>query len=152
MKWSWAWLTICSAAAAFSMGNVQDAERGERIMNASCTTCHDLRPIQTQALDEEGWTKVVNAMIGKGAEVQKADIPVVVEYLVAYHGPLPDGPGKEIMLNKCTVCHDLKRVRQHLATPEEWADTLNAMINEGLMLSDEEFAAVLRYLAKNFRQ
>jgi len=152
MKWLWAWFTVCSAAAVFTIANVQDDERGERIMNASCTTCHDLRPIQTQALDEEGWTKVVGTMIAKGAEVQKAEIPLVVEYLVRRHGPLPDGPGKEIVLNKCTVCHDLKRVRQHLASPEEWADTLNAMMNEGLVLSDEEFVAVLRYLARNFRQ
>src|SRR3972149_3401350 len=101
MKWLWAWFTVCSAAAVFTIANVQDDERGERIMNASCTTCHDLRPIQTQALDEEGWTKVVGTMIAKGAEVQKAEIPLVVEYLVRRHGPLPDGPGKEIVLNKC---------------------------------------------------
>ena len=65
---------------------------------------------------------------------------------------LSESAGKQLILNKCTVCHDLKRVKQHLASPEDWADTLNAMLNEGLMLSDEEFATALRYLARNFRQ
>ena len=90
-------------------------------------------------------------MIAKKTKVEKDDVPLLVTYLEDNFGPLPDGSGKEIVLEKCTVCHDLKRVRQHLASPEEWADTLGAMENEGLMLNDEEFAIVLRYLARNFR-
>jgi len=144
---------VCAAALAIAWGqNPPDSEKGERIMNSSCTGCHDLRPIQTQALDEDGWKEVVNAMIEKGAKVNKDDIPLLVAYLADVNGPLPDGAGKQLILNKCTVCHDLKRVKQHLASPEDWADTLNAMLNEGLMLSDEEFATALRYLARNFRQ
>jgi hypothetical protein len=91
-------------------------------------------------------------MIVQGAMVAKEDLPTLVAYLEDNFGPLPDGPGKEVVLNKCTVCHDLKRVRQHYGTPEDWMDLLGAMENEGLMLSDEEYVAVLRYLARNFRQ
>lgn len=150
---TWLWVTIATAAVAFSA--VQDpapAEKAERIMNGSCASCHDIRKIQMQAHDEEGWTKIVNAMIEKGAKVNKEDIPLLVEYLVETQGPLPDGPGKSIVLEKCTMCHTLNRVRHHFTTPEGWADTLSAMFNEGLSLSDEEFATVLRYLARNFRQ
>jgi hypothetical protein len=144
---------VSTAAIALAWGqNPPDSDKPERIMNSSCTGCHDLRPIQTQALDEDGWKEVVNAMIDKGAKVNKDDIPLLVAYLADVNGPLPDGAGKQLILNKCTVCHDLKRVKQHLASPEDWADTLNAMLNEGLMLSDEEFATALRYLARNFRQ
>jgi cytochrome c5 len=149
----WISVTIITAAMAFAAG--QDAgqpSKAERILNTSCTTCHDLRKIQTQALDEEGWTQVVKSMIDKGAKVDKEDIPLFVSYLEDNFGPLPEGTGKEIVLNKCTVCHDLKRVRQHFATPEDWADLLRAMENEGLMISDEEFVTVLKYLARNFRQ
>jgi len=144
---------VCAAALSVAWGqNPPDSEKAERVMNASCTGCHDLRPIQTQALDEDGWKEVVNAMIEKGAKVNKDDIPLLVRYLADVHGPMTEGAGKQLILNKCTVCHDLKRVKQHLASPEDWADTLNAMLNEGLMLSDEEFATALRYLARNFRQ
>ena len=159
MKWMhktglWAAATAITAAMAFATGqqSAADAEKAEKIMNTSCATCHDLRKIQTQALDEATWTKVVNSMIEKGAKVSKEDAPLLVSYLEDNFGPLPDGPGKEILLNKCTVCHDLKRVRQHFGTPEDWMDLLGAMENEGLMLSDEEYVAVLRYLARNFRQ
>jgi len=150
----WAAVTTVTAALAFAAGqqNAGDLAKAERILNTGCTTCHDLRKVQTQALDEDGWTKVVNSMVEKGAQVQKEDIPVLVSYLEDSFGPLPDGPGKEIVLNKCTVCHDLKRVRQHFGTPEDWMDLLGAMENEGLMLSDEEYVAVLKYLARNFRQ
>jgi len=148
----WLGATIVTAAIAFAAGQDQTQVKSERILNTSCTTCHDLRKIQTQALDAEGWSKVVNSMIEKGAKVDKDDIPMFVSYLEQNFGPLPDGPGKEIVLNKCTVCHDLKRVRQHFASPEDWADTLNAMQNEGLMITDEELLAVLKYLARNFRE
>ena len=127
-------------------------EKAEKLLNASCNGCHDLRPIQTRALDEKGWSEVVNSMIDKGAKVGKDDVPILVRYLTDVNGPMPEGAGKELILNKCTVCHDLKRVKQHLASPEDWADTLSAMLNEGLMLSDEEFVTALRYLARNFRQ
>ena len=147
------WIVVCAAAVGLAWGqSPYDPEKAEKILNSNCGECHDLRTIQTQALDEDGWTNVVNSMIDKGAKVSKNDVPLLVQYLVDVNGPLPDGAGKQLILNKCTVCHDLKRVRQHLATPEDWADTLSAMLNEGLMLSDEEFATAIRYLARNFRQ
>jgi mono/diheme cytochrome c family protein len=148
----WLLVTIATAAIAFSAG--QDArsyQQGEQLFNASCMECHDLRPIQMQALDMDGWTKIVKAMIEKGAKVKADDIPRIVEYLVTNHGPLPDGAGKQVLLNKCTSCHDLKRIKQHFASPEDWADTLYAMLNEGASLSDEEFLVLLTYLARNFR-
>ncbi|HEY2382150.1 MAG TPA: hypothetical protein VGK48_13315 [Terriglobia bacterium] len=149
----WVGATLFTAAVALMAG--QDAPqnaKAEQILNNSCTACHDLRQIQTQALDADAWTKVVNSMVEKGAMVGKDDIPLLVDYLEDNFGPLPDGAGKEIVLNKCTVCHDLKRVRQHFATPEDWADTLNAMQNEGLMISDDDLLTVLKYLARNFRE
>jgi len=150
-------LWICSAiltmmAAAVTAGQgASQIDKGEQVMNVSCASCHDLRPIQTQALDSDGWSGVVAAMIDKGAEVAKPDVPVLVEYLARNHGPLPDGPGKKILLNTCTVCHDLMRVRRNLATREEWEDTLGAMLNEGAMLSEEDFPVLLNYLARNFK-
>jgi hypothetical protein len=158
MKWTaktCLWLTTTALLAAIAYGRGQDdggLTKAERLMNTSCSSCHELRKIQTQALDAEGWKSVVTSMIEKGAKVETSDIPLLVRYLEDNFGPLPDGNGKEIVLNKCTMCHDLKRVRQHLASPEEWADTIGAMENEGLMISDEEYATVLRYLARNFRQ
>ena len=124
--------------------------RGERLMNASCLACHDVRRIQVQALDAEQWTRTVNTMVEKGATIASDDLPVLVDYLVQHHGPLPEGRGKAILLNVCTLCHDLTRVRRGRRSAEEWEETLNAMLNEGAPLSDDAFPIVHAYLARNF--
>ena len=144
-------MALSSDTGLVASNSAQQSDRGEQLVNVNCTGCHDLRPIQTQALDHEGWTGTVRSMIEKGAKVSESDIPVMVDYLVRNHGPLPDGAGKKIVLQTCTMCHDLRRVREHGATPEDWQETLISMLNEGAMLSDEEFAVVLGYLARNFR-
>jgi len=127
------------------------AERGEQILNTACTTCHDTRPIDTQALDEEAWTKEVKSMVEKGAKLNADDERPLVEYLVRHHGPMPDGAGKELVLNICTQCHDLDRVRRTGRTAEGWLEILENMLNEGAPLSDKDFPDVLRYLARNFK-
>lgn len=148
-------VTVVLAGAAVSLAaQAQEASRpepGEQIVNTACTTCHDTRPVDTQALDEAGWTKEVRAMIEKGAELKETDVPAVVDYLTRYHGPLPEGPGKEVVLTVCTQCHDLQRVRRERLSAEGWSEILLAMLNEGAPLTDKDFASVLRYLARNFR-
>jgi cytochrome c5 len=127
-------------------------QRGERVMNASCSAvgCHTIRPIQTAAMDEEGWSKTISAMIEKGAKVEPDDVPILTDYLVRFHGPLPEGEGRAIVLNICTMCHDLQRVRTHGGSVEDWFELLNAMIGEGAPLTDEQIPIILKYLATNF--
>jgi len=149
----WLILTLLFIVTTTAAARQEDpkVERGEQIQNASCTTCHDRRTIDIQALDEAGWMKEIASMIEKGAEVEKDDVPVLVAFLVKNHGPLPDGPGKEIVLNVCTQCHDLQRVRRQRSSADGWAEILDTMLNEGAPLSAEDFPVVLRYLARNFR-
>src|SRR5438552_3803264 len=94
-----------------------EPEKGERLLNASCTVCHDLGPVQRQALDKRAWSDMVERMIQRGADVENdQDAAVLVDFLANHYGPLPDGPGKTILLNACTACHELQRVRQEGAT------------------------------------
>ena len=144
------WLTWLIAAGA-SGQDTSKTEPGEEILTRACLKCHDHRAVDTQALDEEGWSKAVKAEIAKGAELKGSEIPVLVDYLTRFHGPLPDGAGKDVILTICTQCHDLQRVRRTRLTAEGWADVLGNMINEGAPLTDADFAAALRYLARNFR-
>jgi cytochrome c5 len=143
-------LLVCALAGAAVVSG-QATDRGEQIQNTSCLGCHDLRPIQTQALDKDGWTKVIASMVDKGAEVKPDETGPLVDFLVKNHGPLPDGAGKTILLNTCTVCHDLGRVRRQGGTREDWNDILGAMLNEGAMLSEQDYPVLLAYLARNFR-
>jgi len=146
----WIALLTLPCAMAASQQTAQ-LERGEQILNAACTTCHNTRPIDTRALDEEAWTKQVKAEIAKGAEVKPDDVKPLVDFLVKYHGPLPDGPGKELVLNICTQCHDLQRVKRERLSPDGWLEVLESMLNEGAPLSEKDLPDVLRYLARNFR-
>jgi len=125
-------------------------EPGERLLNASCGGCHDLRPVQASARDRDGWNEVVQNMLQKGADVSDKDIPLLLDYLVEHYGPMPDGRGKDVVLSVCTMCHDLKRIRQGHRSPGEWMETLNSMLNEGAPLSDADYPVVLAYLSKNF--
>jgi cytochrome c5 len=127
-----------------------DAARAERIINAGCLGCHNLRPIETSAYDAAGWKKVIDGEIARGAKLAPADVPFLVDYLSFEHGPVPEGNGKAILLNTCTMCHDLKRIKLGHRSPEEWEETLGSMLNEGAMLSDDEFNRVHHYLSRNF--
>ena len=145
-------VTAAAAAGdepAAAQSSSQD-EKGERVLNVSCGGCHDLRPVQTGARDRDGWNEVVQNMLQKGADVSDADLPVLLDYLAEHHGPMPDGRGKDVVLNVCTMCHDLSRIKRGHRSPEEWEETLNSMLNEGAPLSDADYPVVLQYLSKNF--
>ena len=65
---------------------------GEQILNTACTTCHDLGPITRSADDRAAWESVVYGMVGNGADVKDADIPVLVNYLFKHYGPPKEAP------------------------------------------------------------
>ena len=142
---------LATAFAEAPARPVQESEPGERIMNSSCVNaCHSVRVIQTQAMTPEAWGKTVENMIGMGAKVSKEEVPVLVQYLAQHHAPVPDGQGKQILLNICTMCHDLGRIRLGRRSAEEWEETLVSMLNEGAPLSEQDFPVIHAYLSKNF--
>ena len=64
---------------------------------------------------------------------------------------LPDGPGKEHVLRVCGTCHEAAKATSVKLTREGWVETIDRMKVFGAAGSDEEFAAVLEYLATHFR-
>ena len=65
-------------------------------------------------------------------------------------GPLPDGPGKEVLQEACTVCHAVSMITGTRRSPVDWGNTVDDMIGRGAPLMEGERALVLQYLAKNF--
>jgi hypothetical protein len=74
----------------------------------------------------------------------------MVQFLAREHGPVPDGPGKQILLNTCTMCHNLQRIKIGRRSAEEWEETLLAMLNEGAPVPDEQFPVIHAYLSRHF--
>jgi len=128
----------------------QQEPSGQQILEKTCQGCHDLRPIQISAKDAKGWTETIAAMVDNGAEISEKEIPILVRHLVLNNGPVPDGPGKQILLNTCTMCHDLGRIKVARRSAEEWEETLISMLNEGAPLSEEQFPVIHGYLSKHF--
>src|SRR5262245_34524068 len=62
--------------------------------------------------------------------------------------PLPDGPGKDVVVRVCAACHQLSTVIGRRREFDDWRLTIEGMASRGAEGTDEEFAIVLRYLAR----
>ena len=63
--------------------------------------------------------------------------------------PLPDAPGKDVVVQNCAGCHDLNLISSQRKTPAEWEATVNRMIANGVTLDENQFDQVVAYLGKN---
>ena len=63
---------------------------------------------------------------------------------------LPDGAGKDALLKVCGSCHQAERSASVRLTREGWEEVIADMIKRGAKGTDEEFGAVLEYLAAHF--
>jgi competence protein ComEA len=63
---------------------------------------------------------------------------------------LPDGPGKDQLVKICGLCHEPQRAASIRLTRDGWEATIGDMIARGAKGTDEDFQAILDYLAKNF--
>ena len=63
---------------------------------------------------------------------------------------LPEGEGKKIVEDKCTVCHDLTYVAKQHLNKDEWTDMVKIMVASGATVSDAETPVLVDYLVKNW--
>src|SRR5579885_1905908 len=63
---------------------------------------------------------------------------------------LPNAPGKETVQKVCGNCHSANLVLGRGMTREEWSEVVASMISRGAKATQDEFAQVIDYLAKNF--
>ena len=64
--------------------------------------------------------------------------------------PLPDGDGKKIVEEKCTVCHDTSFITKQHLSKDDWTDMVKIMVASGATVTDEEMPVLIDYLVKNF--
>lgn len=80
--------------------------------------------------------------------------PILMAFLLAAsvqaQDDLPDGAGKDLVMNVCTQCHTSARIVAKKATKEEWNRVVDNMAMRGAKATDEEFDTIVTYLVKNF--
>jgi len=79
-----------------------------------------------------------------------AVIGVLIVAPAAALAQLPDGPGKDELVKVCSPCHEPNRAAAFRLTREGWEATVSDMKWRGAKGTDEEFAAIVEYLATNF--
>lgn len=63
---------------------------------------------------------------------------------------LPDGPGKDTLIRVCSDCHSPDNVIANGQSRTGWENEITKMAGFGAQGTDEDFTAILDYLAKNF--
>jgi cytochrome c5 len=131
---------------------------GKELVTNTCAGCHELDRVAAHTGDQEDWGGVVYSMRQRGLELTPEDTERIVAYLAKSFpppakkavAPLPDGDGKDLVMNHCAGCHDLDRVETHTGTKDEWERVVKYMASLGLAAKPEENARIVAYLAKNF--
>ncbi|MES2295035.1 MAG: hypothetical protein V4527_17180 [Pseudomonadota bacterium] len=60
---------------------------------------------------------------------------------------LPPGDGHDVAQNVCTSCHGVDVIVSQRHTADEWSDVVSRMVGNGASLTDDQFAAVVKYLS-----
>ena len=63
---------------------------------------------------------------------------------------LPDAPGKDTFIQVCSGCHSPENVVGKGFSEDGWTQVVGAMAGNGAQISDEQFTAIVKYLATDF--
>jgi mono/diheme cytochrome c family protein len=121
---------------------------GKKIVGTVCVSCHALEIVTSKKWSRQQWGDTVQAMIGRGAPVSKAEASTLVDYLSRNFGSVDRA--RVLFVDICSSCHTLARISEQEFTRDEWREETKGMISEGAAISDEEYDLLLDYLAKNF--
>jgi len=59
---------------------------GRDLVEAKCSTCHDVERIRRVYRDEQGWTDLVASMVSRGAVIAPEEAEKIRAYLFAHYG------------------------------------------------------------------
>jgi cytochrome c5 len=152
---------LAPAVARAQPANALPPGDGRDIVAAACTQCHALTVILAMRDGPVGWKRHVYNMVMRGAQLTPRDADTVLGYLNANFGPgqrlpaakpvaLPDGPGKELVETRCTLCHDLERVTAARRDKAEWQSVVANMFDRFGVSAPDDVRAISAYLAAHY--
>lgn len=63
---------------------------------------------------------------------------------------LPAAAGKDAVVKSCLECHGAANFRKVRKDADEWAESVQDMVDRGAKATDAESAAIVAYMVKNF--
>jgi YVTN family beta-propeller protein len=63
---------------------------------------------------------------------------------------LPDGPGRDIVVHKCQMCHDLQRAIAFSRPRQGWQEVVESMTRRGSPITPEEKPVLINYFTQFF--
>jgi cytochrome c5 len=65
-------------------------------------------------------------------------------------GTLPEGPGQPLVAAQCVGCHALDVALGKRGTADEWRATVQAMVDRGAPITNQDAAVIAGYLGQHF--
>ena len=72
--------------------------------------------------------------------------------LSAQDKPLPEGKGKEKVVQFCTSCHGVEEFISQKLSKKDWEEVIADMKSKGLDLSKADYDVILEYLVAHFNE
>src|SRR3977135_1620017 len=66
--------------------------------------------------------------------------------------PLPDGSAKELVQQRCVICHNLRNIVNSNKSAEDWDNTVNMMAAAGAAVNDAQIKDINASLIASFPQ
>ncbi len=154
-------LCLAAVPVAAQPANALPPGEGRDIVASACTQCHPLTVILALRDGPVGWKRHVDTMVMKGAQLTPRDADTLLAYLDTNFGPgqrlppakpitLPDGPGKELVETRCTMCHDLERVTAAKRSKHEWEGVVGNMLDRFGLKAPDEAREIAGYLEAHY--
>jgi hypothetical protein len=100
-------------------------------------------------------------MLTRGSPLLVEEVEPVVAFLTATFGPnspiprsntgpLPDEPGRAILMANCTQCHAVEMVQGTKKSEAEWLQTIDRMVMNGAKIVATDKPVLAKYAAAHF--
>src|SRR5580765_1290866 len=63
---------------------------------------------------------------------------------------LAEGDGRDLVVERCTVCHDARRIRSTYRADDVWMALVDNMISRGAVATPEEAQKIVDYLIAHY--
>ena len=97
---------------------------------------------------------LVRALAAEAADAPPATPPMVIgtapDPASVPLSVLPEGKGREVVIQQCALCHPIDLVIQQRRTQDEWDTLISRMVDHGARANEAEQQVIFEYLVLHF--